>query len=375
MAKYNRISGLAMIVVMSLCSLSFSAVRGGGEAGNGGDNPPPDAGVAWFLGKDHVVRVCYELADDFGADKATVEEVITSAFSTWRNYITIKQVFDDTDLSEYQPAMQEKIISCDGSEDIKFELGISNAQIKLDSAQYYKPTAFAQRSSYDSKKGWGKGYIWVASAKSSTGFDWSRKFPLHGILLHELGHVFGCEHVENTIMSPKITDLIDHAIQGFESAPQSTMYHIDGRSELILSGGAFEGNALGVSFQPAYQAFSGQAAQGVVHSKLSINDGSALLILDDGHAPLMIPLHEKLALGGPYSALTAFAVMKSIPDLDGAFTSSFVTAAISTTAIWTATAPSGKKLDVIVQRNQQAPTRILLLGDHPAIVFQNDYPW
>jgi hypothetical protein len=103
--------------------------------------------------------------------------------------------------------------ACQGNEDLTFKLGTLDTQDRAEISKHVRPASFALRQSYDIKKGWGKGFIWVApigflnesDQSGETQYpDWRRSYSLEGILLHEWGHVFGTPHVDGTVMSKNI---------------------------------------------------------------------------------------------------------------------------------------------------------------------------
>lgn len=203
-----------LFLLLTTNSLSAkSLVAGGGGDSAGGDNIKPESGSAWFLG-NRIIVYCMEVDPKFGLAKEEILFQLANAFRVWHDYIGIhrKQGRFGTLQLATQSAAQN---TCDGKEDIKFYFGGTNPEIEKSKALYDNPSAFAHRSSFNAETGWGSGYVWVAPSKSvdpNQQFpDWNSPYALHGILLHEIGHVYGNQHIEGTIMSAKVSDLIKYA--------------------------------------------------------------------------------------------------------------------------------------------------------------------
>jgi len=186
----------------------------GHEGGNGTDNSRAEDGSAWFLGEGNTIKYCLEATADFGLSQQAAGVEIRAAFSTWAQYIQDKKVNQSpfpTALTIAHKTLE--MTACDGTEDLKFELGFDDDEIKKFKSKYENPTAFAERVQYDKKAGWGKGIIWVSKARvvdPNMGFpEWTDDKLLRAILLHELGHVYGVEHIQGTIMDSNLSQLLE----------------------------------------------------------------------------------------------------------------------------------------------------------------------
>lgn len=184
----------------------------GNEGGNGGVTLQEDKNTAWFLSedKDAELRVCILQSDDFGMPKALVAEQVRLTFLTWLDYTRSRSIKLEADNKTYYLALNPKIVDCQEEHDLKLYLGSTAPEVEAAKKQYFMPVGFAQKTSYDNNTGWGKGFIWMA-AKGTIG---SGTFPdwhwdsFRGVLLHELGHVIGCEHVGGTVMREDILKYI-----------------------------------------------------------------------------------------------------------------------------------------------------------------------
>lgn len=194
--------------LLILCFASFANASLGGFAGNGADEDSQQN--AWFLGAKPV-RWCIYESIKTSVDREDARKQIQTAFEIWNQYLLAKKV-NEQNYAQGRPGITmlgQYIEKCDGSEDLKFYLGYTNSEIEQNVNRLKDPIALAVRTSYDEKLGWGKGYIWLKSDISTTEDPyWKMKNNVLGAALHELGHVVGCEHVEDTIMDARLKDWV-----------------------------------------------------------------------------------------------------------------------------------------------------------------------
>ncbi len=199
---------MTFILLILLCSLNIAQASVGGFAGNGADEDSQQN--AWFLGA-RPVRWCIHEQTKISVDIKKAQQQIQTAFEIWDQYLSAKKVNAKT-FTEGRlgiTLLGQFINKCDGSEDLKFYLGYTNSEIEQNVNRLKDPIALAVRTAYDEKAGWGKGYIWLKSdVQAAEGSVWSAKNNILGAALHELGHVAGCEHVEDTIMDARVKDWI-----------------------------------------------------------------------------------------------------------------------------------------------------------------------
>lgn len=216
----------------------------GNEHGSGGDSKPPEYGSAWFLGSDKTIKVCTESSTEFYLKKEEIDQAIVDGFDIWAKYFVDKKLpiqFSYNTKKETPTFLYQILAACDGTEDLKIYLGINTDEVEKAKLEFVNPLAFSHRSTYDMVTGWGKGFIWFASTWN--GEQWKSRKKFTALLVHELGHVFGCDHVAGTIMSEKIVDKIGSI--AYDPWPKDNLAKIDQQRELVLSSYAqfeYEGN-------------------------------------------------------------------------------------------------------------------------------------
>lgn len=187
--------------------------RLGTEQGNGTDYYNREDGSSWFLGGDKTIKYCYVVDRNFGASKDQIRRDLKGAFAKWAHYIQAKQVYAHVSVNGQLAIRSQLLSSCNGFQDITFYFGVRD-QIVEPFIQN-NTIAFAKRLKYDSVQGWSKGFVWLspaggldphvqyATVEQADFPNWSMKFNLFGVLVHELGHVYGCGHVAHTIMDER----------------------------------------------------------------------------------------------------------------------------------------------------------------------------
>jgi hypothetical protein len=280
----------------------LQSVWAGNEGSGGGDTHKAEYGSAWFLGA-RTIRYCDVVSPTFGMRAAEIEPVIENAFATWRAYLRKGKI------SDHDPAEQRLLLNharmpaCDGSEDLKFYFGVSDAETdRAKQAEFENPVAFSHRRTYDMRSGWGDGFVWVAPQASVPAYsslpDWRVPNALNGILLHEMGHILGCEHASGTIMDEGIAYLTG---QGY-NAPnlQHRLTHIDWTRTLrFFDTAPIHAPAL-VSDQ-AFEKMTGHKPVGKAKARVDVDfkQGRMSVVFSDDASKLTVPFNPYLREAGP----------------------------------------------------------------------------
>jgi hypothetical protein len=185
----------------------------GQDRGNGTDYIRQEDQSAWFTGEGRVIHYCIEVSPGFGLSVEQIAPQVEKAFLAWSDYV--KEHGVNTEVTMQGEHMKE----CTGSVDLKFLFGTVTGEEQKFIGQAGNHLGVAFRTSYDVREGWGQGFIWIApqgsipTSERSWEADpifpnWNAPHTLSAILMHELGHVFGTEHIDQTIMSEYLGNLI-----------------------------------------------------------------------------------------------------------------------------------------------------------------------
>lgn len=183
--------------------------------GNGGDD---DAlrGNAWFLGAEKI-RVCLETQEaPTPLEKASIEE----AFEVWRRYFSEKRINEPEFYPERSgiPAHRSlqagyQWVECSEAPELRIVVGkTSDARLNWERLNEFPgQSAFVMRREYDAVKGRGQGDMWISSSRLELKTEIAQRLWLTGHAVHELGHVFGCPHVPDTVMAEDFIKVIEAA--------------------------------------------------------------------------------------------------------------------------------------------------------------------
>ncbi|MCX6111254.1 MAG: hypothetical protein NTZ90_16790 [Proteobacteria bacterium] len=199
------------------------AARGGVNDGNTGEltttkNNP------WFVGKD-AAHYCVE----FGADTAaasdpaaqkSITDQVDAAFAQWVDLI---QTFDrqspgitklpngeflaGTAVTYLTRTFQR--VECSANPDMRIKVGTwdkPDGEFLKYTSRY--TVSYALRTAYSEETGRSKGFVWLVADSGARrykgpapdGAFWGQGHYVQNVLLHELGHMIGVDHVPNTFM-------------------------------------------------------------------------------------------------------------------------------------------------------------------------------
>ena len=285
-----------MVAWMLLGLLSLNVFAGGANGG-GTDHLPDDFGVAWFLNDVPArhVKVCVQHdAEKFPMAAELIKAPFMEAVQQWATYINKHEIYEsdidpDDEEENIEPEKLQlvtdfRFVSDCKTADLTIYLGVENKEINDIRNTMFDPYAFVHRSSYDKKQGWGKGMIWLKGYDENQQFFWDKNenLNLKGVLLHELGHIFGNEHLDGTIMAADFGE----ELYAFDIPEDSDfawkwlrfhMTNIDWNNEIVqqLTSGKFpEGGMYAPGTRSERESFkfaTGKAQVGTPRSKMTFD--------------------------------------------------------------------------------------------------------
>ncbi len=171
---------------------------GGTDFGGGTDRGMRFRFAHWFPLKRNI-EVCIRRADDFALSQEQLRITVGNVFDTWNGYL------GDNNVELHGLRLNVSIAeSCSLNTDVEFLFGVSDERVRNSRRRFYDPFGMALFQE-------GKGFIWVAPMQpnSPQSPDWKKAGHLTAVLLHEVGHVFGNDHVEGTVMAADLGESLD----------------------------------------------------------------------------------------------------------------------------------------------------------------------
>lgn len=207
--------GVALLssVALTACGGRKAPMAGDGWVSSGGELIK-DAGNPWWLRNVSTVRYCIAIDEKtFSAGPARVAIAIEIALGYWKGEFS-RRLLTGRKAEEFNKLFADAGVGtqtfvrgeCDGTEDLRFQFGygtLSDEQLAnlRDPGHYIAVTA---RTGYDERTMRGRGFVYLASDLGPHRYaggpafmetPWKYDVPLYGILIHELGHVFGLPHM------------------------------------------------------------------------------------------------------------------------------------------------------------------------------------
>lgn len=180
-------------------------------AGPPGQRDGQEHAQAWFVHAqntgDSYVSICAEAPSPAEADE--LAWLAHSAFGSWLSYSLFREFWHEP-LASDEPVFRNYARvheKCDGTEDLTIYYGVENERVTAAKQLYDNPLAFSHLESYDEQTGRGIGFIWIARAPEVLFHQHHR----NALVLHELGHAFGNDHVAGTIMDADIAGILHDA--------------------------------------------------------------------------------------------------------------------------------------------------------------------
>lgn len=200
----------------------------GGMTGGGG-GLVRDRNNPWFVHNTTEVRYCVEVnVDHFSVGADRLYRSIEDALRYWKEeYRSAVSPVYDPGIDPVRIATQNfSNVSCSAEYDIRFQFGVLHPEQLPDIPHPEDLAGLAMRTSYDPIQMKGKGFIYISpdrgpmrfkGAPKDIGDFWSygRGNLLFHTLVHELGHVFGLQHFDGSVMSERYIEEIISAIDYF----------------------------------------------------------------------------------------------------------------------------------------------------------------
>jgi hypothetical protein len=208
---------LILFLLQAFCTPSLLAAwaSGGGVIHRDALNP-------WFLENTRNVHYCIDIdVGNFGITADDASRQVAAALNEWTTALSLS-VDDYYPANELVPFGQVRIgtqtfveRSCSDAADfdLRFQLGRLTAEQQ---ANFNNPKEFvgiAVRTDYDIKRLKGRGFIYLSPVSGPLAPNhqrmhpaaWSQHdfMPLKVVLRHELGHVFGMDHQQDSFMDDK----------------------------------------------------------------------------------------------------------------------------------------------------------------------------
>lgn len=196
-----------------------SRLGGGTDLGNGSDWIPETSRAHWFPKQGKTpVEYCIEVSPTFGKSAAELATLVDLTFGQWDSYIDEKKL-----PSRFLSITALYVGECAENTPLRFYFGVEGEGVSEVLPGYRKPFGIAKFNPQSKK-----GFVWIAESSRYEASlpDWTQDRFLLTELLHEVGHIYGNEHVPGTVMR-------EHLAYELPSLPEKYLGQIDQNEELV----------------------------------------------------------------------------------------------------------------------------------------------
>ncbi|MBS1986290.1 MAG: hypothetical protein JST16_19175 [Bdellovibrionales bacterium] len=182
-------------------ALAGTVAQAGHFVGNGSDKHAFTDDSAWFnrsFGPAPTVKVCIRRDPLFPISAGVAQNIFSDSVRIWKKYVA--EHFIERQLPNFS-----FLTDCNGTEQLTIYLGSTTPQTAAAKRKYINPEAFAELLNLDPSGDKSRGFLWFAPSTADNAWNTER---LGALMLHELGHVFGCAHVDGTIMAEDIESFV-----------------------------------------------------------------------------------------------------------------------------------------------------------------------
>ncbi|MGE0174965.1 MAG: hypothetical protein AB7T49_19385 [Oligoflexales bacterium] len=203
MLKTKRFLGFIGLVLFEQFALAGGITSSGGEFITTEKNP-------WFIGSEPV-RYCVQISSDFSNSNA--DRIVRDALLDWSQTIQALKPRAISKLGGKTLSTKFAEVACEQAE-LEFRLGTIDQDIEDNLKHHARYTiGFAWLKDYDDSIGRAKkGIIWLTPDQGPKAYSgpasqekfWSKDHTFQTVLTHEIGHLYGFDHLEFGVMDASI---------------------------------------------------------------------------------------------------------------------------------------------------------------------------
>lgn len=202
-------------VLLTLLLMKSAAVfavdrAGGGDVGGGTE--AVESAPAWFVEpKDSThqpISICILRSTRYPLSAIQLQQEIQWAFRQWSLYIADKAINERAFVLPTDILFQS---ACSPSTELRFYFGVEDDVVTELKKSHREPFGFAHTVPPNNDSHRKKGLVWIASHDTifgSSPFLACEHRMLRALIFHEVGHIYGNDHVSGTIMSKYLRNWI-----------------------------------------------------------------------------------------------------------------------------------------------------------------------